>query len=79
LIELQWTWSTDNIMAAIKHALDYGAGDTRSVERIFTARFAPLKLNDQIAETTRRQVRRLMDDTPSVSALSTSMRPSAKP
>ena len=64
LIELQRNWSADDIVAAIRHALDYRAGDTRSVERILTARFAPLKLTDQIAETTRRQVRRLMDDNP---------------
>ena len=66
LIELQRTWSADDIVAAIRHALDYRAGDVRSVERILAVRYTPLKLADQIAETTRRQVRRLMDDNPVV-------------
>jgi len=66
LIGLQRAWAADDIVAAIRHALDYRAGDARSVERILTARFSPLKPADQIADTTRRQVRRLMGDNPVV-------------
>jgi len=66
LIGLRRRWSLDDIVAALRHALDYGAYDARSVERILSARFPQRTLGDQIAEATRQQVRRILADHPVV-------------
>ena len=64
IIGLQLTWSTDDIVRALQHALDYDAYDARAVERILTARYKPRTLEQQVAATTRDRVRATMKEYP---------------
>jgi len=64
LLNLQLRWASDDILAAISHALDYQAFDANAVERILTARYTPRRLDQLIADSTRNQVRRLMQEYP---------------
>lgn len=64
IVKLQVHWSVDDIVAAIEHATKYGAFDGRAVERILEARFAPRRLDEQIADATRQQIRDAMRDHP---------------
>lgn len=64
IIGLQVTWSADDIVRALKHAMSYDAYDARAVERILEARFKPRSLAQQIAETTRSRIRELMRENP---------------
>ncbi len=64
VIGLQMTWSADDIVKAMVHAMRYHAYDARAVERILEARFHPRSLDEQIAETTRSRVREIMRDHP---------------
>ena len=66
LLHLQMEWSLDDIVAAIHHAIQYGAYNANAVERILNARFVPRKLLDQVADATRAQVKKAMDDHPVV-------------
>ena len=60
LLSLQLQWSLDDIVAAIRHALDYQAIDAKAIERILNARFVPRRLDEQIGNATREHVRTLM-------------------
>lgn len=60
LLGLQVQWSLDDIVAAIRHALDYQAYDAKAIERILDARFLPRRLDEQIGDATRKQVRTMM-------------------
>ena len=64
ILKLQVTWSIDDVVAAIDHATKYGAFDARAVERILEARFRPRRLAEQIADTTRTQIRDAMREHP---------------
>jgi transposase len=64
ILGLQLTWSTDDIVQALQHALDYDAYDARAVERILTARYKPRTLEQQVAATTRDRVRATMQEYP---------------
>jgi transposase len=66
LLGLLATWSADDIVSALQHALDYEAYDVRAVERILEARFHPRTLAEQIASSTRAQIRDVMRDHPVV-------------
>lgn len=57
ILGLQLTWSADNVVAALEHAMRYDAYDARAVERILEARFKPRSLKEQMADTTRAQIR----------------------
>jgi transposase len=64
LLHLQADWSLDDIVAAIRHAIDYQAYDAKSIERILAATATPHKLETRIANVTRTQVRKIMKDHP---------------
>lgn len=64
ILGLQVTWSADDIVRALEHALEYEAYDARAVERILEARFRPRTLAEQIASSTRAQIQDVMRDHP---------------
>ncbi|MBM3271129.1 MAG: IS21 family transposase [Candidatus Sericytochromatia bacterium] len=64
LLGLQTTWSADDIVKAMRHALDYEAFDARAIERILQARFRPRSLAEQLADSTRERIRDRMRDHP---------------
>ena len=64
IVTLQVTWSVDDIVKALVHAMAYGAFDARAVERILEARFKPRRLAEQIADATRDHLREVMKDHP---------------
>ena len=64
IIGLQLTWSAEDIVRALKHAMSYQAYEARAVERILEARFKPRSLAQQIADTTRSRIRELMRENP---------------
>jgi hypothetical protein len=64
LIGLQVTWSAEDIVKALEHAMLYDAYEVRAVERILETRFKPRSLEAQIAETTRSRIREVMREHP---------------
>ena len=64
LLGLQTTWSADDIVKAIRHAIEYEAYDARAIERILQARFSPRTLAEQLADSTRDRIRDRMRDHP---------------
>ena len=64
LLGLQLTWSAEDVVAALEHAMRYDAYDARAVERILEARCKPRSLEGQMAETTRAQIRQAMREHP---------------
>jgi hypothetical protein len=64
IIGLQMSWSADDIVQALSHAMSYDAYDARAVERILERRFKPRSLEAQIAETTRNHIREVMRQNP---------------
>lgn len=60
IINLQLRWSADDIVKALAHAMNYGAYEAASIERILEARFTPRTLQSQIADSARNRVRELM-------------------
>jgi transposase len=66
ILGLQITWSADDIVRALVHALEYEAYDARAVERILEARFRPRSLAEQIASSTRARIQDVMRDHPVV-------------
>ena len=66
ILNLQLTWSGDDLEKALAHALEYDAYEAHAVERILQARFRPRTLAQQIAESTRTRIGELMRDHPVV-------------
>ncbi len=64
LLSLQTTWSADDIVKAMRHALEYEAYEARAIERILQARFHPRTLAEQLADSTRDRIRDRMRDHP---------------
>jgi hypothetical protein len=64
ILGLQVSWSADDIVRALEHALEYRAFDARTVERVLQARFRPRTLAEQIASTTRARIQGVMRDHP---------------
>jgi transposase len=64
ILGLQVSWSADDIVRAIEHALEYRAFDARTVERILQTRFRPRTLEEQIASSTRAHIQHVMRDHP---------------
>ena len=64
LLNLQLTWRLEDIVAAMKHAAEYGCFETRGVERILEARFAPRRFEEVMAESTRRRIQEVMQAHP---------------
>jgi transposase len=64
VLDLQLTWSADDIAGALEHAMRYEAYDARAVQRILEARYTPRTLAEQVAESTRGRIRDAMKDHP---------------
>jgi transposase len=64
ILGMQLTWSADDIVSALEHAMRYDAYDVRAVERILEARFKPRRLAEQIADATRGHIREVMKGHP---------------
>ena len=64
LLNLQLTWSLDDIVAAMRHAAEYGCFETRGVERILEAKFSPRRFEEAMAESTRRRIQEVMQAHP---------------
>lgn len=64
LLSLQLTWSAEDIVAALEHAMRYDAYEARAVERILETRFRPRSLDGQLADSTRTQIREAMREHP---------------
>ena len=56
VVQLQLTWSLDDIVAAMEHLLHYHRHDGRALLRVLEARFTPRRLEAQIAESARQQI-----------------------
>ena len=50
ILLLREHFRTDDLCAALRHALDYGAYDHQAIERILTARSTPRRLAEYVAE-----------------------------
>jgi hypothetical protein len=57
-------WSADDSVHTLAHAMDHGAYEAKSVERILVVRFKPRTLDSQIADSARDRIRELMRDKP---------------
>ena len=64
ILNLQVTWSADDIVRALEHALEYRAFDAKTVERILQARFRPRTVDEQIASSARARIQHVMRDHP---------------
>ncbi|MEK7757008.1 MAG: IS21 family transposase [Planctomycetota bacterium] len=64
LLNLQLTWRLDDIVGAIRHAAEYGCFETRALERILEAKFAPRRFEEVMAESTRRRIQEVMQAHP---------------
>lgn len=60
LLNLQLEWTLDDVVAAMKHARDYGCFEVRAVQRILEARFTPRRFEQLMAESTRRRIQDVM-------------------
>jgi transposase len=64
ILGLQLTWSADDIVKALEHAMRYDAYEVRAIERILEARYKPRRLAEQIADATRGHIREVMKGHP---------------
>ena len=64
LLELQSSWSIQDILRAIEHASRYGAYSADAIERILKATAQPRTLEDLIAESARHRIRQAMASSP---------------
>lgn len=64
VLALQGRFAVDDIVAALEHAMRYGAHDAASVERILEAKATPTGPADRIAAAVKRRVRQTFDQTP---------------
>lgn len=64
LLGLQAHWSADDIVRAMRHAIDYDAYEGRAIERILQAKFRPRSLAEQLADATRARIQERMRDHP---------------
>lgn len=64
ILGLQLKWTLDDIVAAMRHAMEFRCFDASSVQRILETKFTPRRLEAQIAESTRRQIRGIKSEHP---------------
>lgn len=64
LLQLQVDWSLDDLVAAMRHALEYGCHEVPRLERILSMRFTPRRLDEHLADSTRLRIRELMSANP---------------
>ncbi|MCG8418628.1 MAG: hypothetical protein MJE77_11870 [Proteobacteria bacterium] len=77
LLELQSSWSIQDILRAIEHASRYGAYNADAVDRILKATAQPRTLEDVIAESARHRIRQAMASSPVTQPGPDSLRASA--
>src|SRR5439155_19761567 len=77
ILGLQLTWSADDIVKALEHAMRYDAYEVRAVERILEARYKPRRLAEQIADATRGHIREVMKGHPGGAAAPLELRDAA--
>lgn len=56
ILALRERYQTDDVLAAMDHALQYGAFEHHAIERILAARAAPRRLDEYIAEATEKKL-----------------------
>lgn len=64
ILQLQVDWCVDDLVAAMHHAVTYGCFEVPRLERILTMRFTPRRLEDHLADSTRRRIQELMAANP---------------
>jgi transposase len=64
LLSLQLEWSMDDLIAAMRHAMEYRCYEVAAVVRILDARFTPRRLEAAISESTRRRIQEVMQAHP---------------
>jgi len=64
LVNLQLEWTLDDVVAAMRHARDYGCFEARAVQRILEARFTPRCFEQLMAAATRRRIQEVMKEHP---------------
>ncbi len=64
ILDLQQQWSSEDIIAAIRHALQYGAWEADAVVRILRVKARPRTFEDLMAERARHQIRQSMAEAP---------------
>ena len=62
VLGLRAGYATDDLLAALTHALAYGALEHTAVERILQARASPRRLDEYVAEETAKKLRRVVDE-----------------
>lgn len=60
LLGLQAEYRLEDLLAALDHALDYGAYSAQAVERILKVRATPLTLPERVSERLRQEIRRTL-------------------
>ena len=56
VLALRERWGTDDLLAALEHALAYGALEHQAVERILLARGTPRRLDEYVAEASAKKL-----------------------
>jgi transposase len=64
LLNLQLSWNLDDVVAAMKHAWEYGCFAAQAVQRILEVRFTPRRFEELMAESTRRRIQEVMKEHP---------------
>ena len=64
ILDLQQQWSSEDILAAIRHAMQYGAWDADALVRILRVKARPRTFEDLLAERARHQIRQSMAEAP---------------
>ena len=62
ILTLRDRYSTDDLVAALTHALSYGAYDHHAVSRILQMQARPRRLDEYVAEETVRRLQRIVGD-----------------
>ncbi len=60
LLQLQVDWSVDDLVVAMQHARTYHCYEVSKVLRILESRFSPRRLEDRLAESSRRRIQEVM-------------------
>ena len=64
ILALQSQYSIEDILAAVRHALDHDACNARALHRILQVRATPLDLHDLVAHRIRAEIRRALHRAP---------------
>ncbi|MGE3376562.1 MAG: IS21 family transposase [Vicinamibacteria bacterium] len=64
VLQLQVSWSLDDLVEAMQHATSYGCYEVTKLQRILEARFTPRRFEEQIAEASRERIQGVMKQHP---------------